>query len=289
MTRTLPPTVVVGIDGSDSALDATRWAANEARARRCPLRVVIAVAWPAGGQIGDPGLGRYHSALVDAAREQVARAAEVAREAAPGLEVEQHVAIGFPVPLLLSESRRASLVVVGSRGLGGVAGLLLGSVAVGVAARAECPVAVIRGSVPAGPDRRPVVVGVDGSPLSERAVAFAFEAAATRGVPLVAVHTWWDTLVDPLWEPMIDWAAIEGEENEVLAERLAGWCTKYPDVAVERVVRRDQPAHALLEQAGQAQLVVVGSRGRGDLRGLLLGSVSHALLHRAECPVVIVR
>ena len=78
-----------------------------------PLRVVTAVAWPAGGQIGDPGLGRYHSALVDAAREQVARAAEVAREAAPGLEVEEHVAIGFPVPLLLSESRRASLVVIG--------------------------------------------------------------------------------------------------------------------------------------------------------------------------------
>jgi nucleotide-binding universal stress UspA family protein len=134
-----------------------------------------------------------------------------------------------------------------------------------------------------------VVVGVDGSPTSEAALAFAFEAAATRGVSLVAVHTWWDLFVDPTMAPLPDWDAIEVDEREVLAERLSGWGEKYPDVPVQRLVERDQPAHALVEQSLRAQLVVVGSRGRGNFAGLVLGSVSHAVLHRAHCPVAVVR
>ena len=147
---------------------------------------------------------------------------------------------------------------------------------------------VVRGSVPAPPEG-PVVVGVDGSPTSEAAVGFAYEAAATRGVPLVAVHTWWDLMVDPTFAPLLDWDALEADEREVLAERLAGWGEKYPDVHVQRLVMHDRPARALLAQAAGAQLVVVGTRGRGGVAGLLLGSVSHALLHHAPCPVAVVR
>jgi len=282
-------TVVVGVDGSESALEAVRWAAREAVRRRATLRLVNACDWPRGTLVGDPGLGhRYHSVLVDAARSQVAAAATVAREAAADVVAEEQVVIGFPIPVLRSEARRAELVVLGSRGLGGVTGLLVGSVAVALAAHADCPVVVVRDAMP-DHDPRPVVVGVDGTPLSESAVAFAFDAAAARRVPLIAVHAWSDLLVDPTMAPLLDWDAIAADESEVLAERLAGWATKYPDVPVERVIRRDRPAHALLEQAGNAQLVVVGSRGRGALSGLMLGSVGHALLHRAGCPVAIVR
>ncbi len=135
----------------------------------------------------------------------------------------------------------------------------------------------------------PVVVGVDGSPTSEAAVGFAYEAAASRRVGLVAVHTWSDTVADPELAVLLDRQVIEDGERRVLAERLAGWGEKFPDVAVERVVTCDGPAHALLGRAAGAQLVVVGSRGRGEFAGLVLGSVSNALVHRAPCPVAVVR
>lgn len=179
-------------------------------------------------------------------------------------------------------------MVVGDRGLGGFLGLLLGSVAVGLAGHAACPVVVVRGpEAPAGVDpASPVVVGVDGSPTGEAAVSFAFEWADQRGAPLVALHTWW---VDPMISPMLDWHATTEAETEVLAERLAGWAEKYPDVVVERVVEQRRAADALRELSERAQLVVVGSRGRGGFQGLVLGSVGHALLHHAECPVAVVR
>jgi nucleotide-binding universal stress UspA family protein len=100
---------------------------------------------------------------------------------------------------------------------------------------------------------------------------------------LVAVHTWGDQRADPIFGALLDW------ERQVLAERLAGWAEKYPDVTVRRVVTRDAPANRLLAQAQQAQLVVVGSHGRGGFAGLVLGSVSHALLYHAPCPVAVVR
>jgi nucleotide-binding universal stress UspA family protein len=148
---------------------------------------------------------------------------------------------------------------------------------------------VVRGEAEERDPAAPVVVGVDGSPLSEAALAFAYEAAVMRKVPLVAVHTWWELILDPHVTSMIDWAALENEEREVLAERLAGWGEKYPDVQVERLVLRDHPGHVLVEQSKRAQLVVVGSRGRGGFTGLVLGSVSHAVLQRAHCPVAVVR
>lgn len=278
-------TVVVGVDGSESALEAVRWAAREAVHRRALIRLVCTAEWAGSGIVPVP---EAYQAVVEDSRAFLATAATTAREVAPGIEVEEQLVIGFPIPVLRSESRRADLLVLGSRGLGGLSGLLVGSVAAALTGRALCPVVVVRGETFPG-DTRPVVLGVDGSPLSEAAVAFAFEAAATRGVRLVAVHTWTDRLTDPTPAPMVDWDALAAEESEVLAERLAGWSAKYPDVVVERVVRRERPARALLEHAEVAQLVVVGSRGRGELTGLVLGSVSHALVQRAPCPVAVVR
>jgi len=285
-------TVVAGVDGSECGLQAVRWAAAEALRRQLPLRLVAAHAWPSGGLVGDPGLGvDYRAVLRDVVLGHLATAAADARQVAPELEIEQVEVTGYPVPVLLGESAHAEIVVLGDRGLGGFTGLLIGSVAVEVTAHASCPVIVVRGSEPdrTGPRPEPVVVGVDGSPTSEAATAFAFEAASLRRVPLVAVHVWRDVLVDATMAPLLDWDVIDSDEREVLAERLAGWSAKYPDVPVRRLVARDRPARALVEESGRAQLVVVGSRGRGGFRGLLLGSVSQALLHNAHCPVAVVR
>jgi nucleotide-binding universal stress UspA family protein len=108
-------------------------------------------------------------------------------------------------------------------------------------------------------------------------------------VPLVVVHAWQDLYIDSLTGAALDWDAIETEEHEVLAERLAGWGQKYPDVPVQRRVVWEGPAPTLIAESEGAQLVVVGSRGRGAAMSLLLGSVSHALLHRARCSVAVVR
>jgi nucleotide-binding universal stress UspA family protein len=284
-------TVVVGFDGSESALTAVRWAAREAVRRRLPLRLVQAFSWPNVRHFGDPGLGfDYHEVLLRAAHEQVSAAADAAAAPAPGVELEQHVATGYPIPMLEDESRHAQLLVLGHRGLGGVTGLLLGSVTAALATHATCPVVVVRGAESLDAlARLPVVVGVDGTPNSEAALAFAFDAADARRVPLIAVHTWWESHADPVLDVVRDWDAIGADEREVLVERLAGWGEKYPDVPVQRIVACDRPARRLLEQAQSAQLVVVGSRGRGTLSCMFLGSVSHALLHHAPCPVGIVR
>lgn len=283
-------TVVVGVDGSESARRAVRWAAQEAVRRGLPLRVVTAFEWVHGEPIGHVALGRsYRDIMLGVARQQLADAVRVAENEQPALDVQPQLVVGFPIRVLIAEAQRAELVVIGDRGLGGVTGLLIGSVAVALAAHGECPVVVVRGEADAPDPTAPVVVGVDGSPTSEAALAFAFEAATARGVPLVAVHTWWDLLVDQTMAPLLDWDAIENEEREVLAERLAGWGEKYPDVRVQRLVMRDRPSRALVEQSMRAQLVVVGSRGRGGAAGLLLGSVSHAVLQRAHCPVAVVR
>jgi nucleotide-binding universal stress UspA family protein len=280
--------VVVGIDGSVAALEAARWAAREAERRRTGLRLVSAFGWRSSGHIGDPGLGAgYRTVMLESTRAEVAEAAAAAAEAAPGVEITDEVVDGFPIPVLTAESQRAELVVVGDRGLGGFTGLLIGSVAVALAAHAACPVVVVRGELPS--PRGPVVVGVDGSPTSEAALAFAFEAAAVRQVPLVAVHAWMDYVADAAVWQLVDWEAVEADECRLLADQLAGWAEKYPHVEVRRTVVKDRPAHALLGQCTGAQLVVVGSRGRGGFTGLVLGSVSHAVLHHAPCPVAVVR
>ena len=276
--------VVVGVDGSASAYRAVEWAVGEAHRRGVGLRLVRAFSWTTADH-PTGWVARYRDEMLDVSRRQVARAVRIAADTRPDVEAESQVAIGAPIEVLSSEARRAQLLVLGDRGLGEVAGLVLGSVAVSLAARGACPVVVVRGER-AGADG-PVVVGVDGSPVSEAALAFAFDAAAARGVDLVAVHAWSPTAIDEELASFVEWDA--SAESAVLAERLAGWGQKYPQVAVRRTVVRDGAVRALVTASAGAQLVVVGSRGRGNAAGLLLGSVSHGVLHGAHCPVAVVR
>ena len=281
--------VVVGVDGSGSAYRAVEWAAAEAARRGVALRLVSAFSWTTSDHPvrHDGRVAQYRDQLLEAARHRLSRAARIAEDTSPGIETAPQVEIGAPIEVLGSEARRAQLLVLGDRGLGGVTGLVLGSVAVALAARGACPVVIVRGET--RNTDGPVVVGTDGSPISEAALGFAFDAAAVRGAELVALHAWSPTAVDKALEPMMDWDAVADEEDAVLAERLSGWEQKYPQITVRRSVVRDGAARALVDASRGAQLVVVGSRGRGNAAGLLLGSVSHGVLHAAQSPVAIVR
>jgi nucleotide-binding universal stress UspA family protein len=280
--------VVVGVDGSDSALDAVRWAVDEAVRRGTGLRVVHAHEIPAGYLPGFVDWHALHEALAAQGKAWLASAREEVEKTAPGLAVEVVEVRAGAVPTLVLESSEAAVLVLGSRGLGGFSGLVIGSTAVELAARADCPVVVVRGAEHSGP----VVVGVDGTPVGEAAIAFAFAAASARGADLVAVHTWTDLLLEVAFAgaaAQLDFSVLAQQAEEVLGERLAGWQEKYPDVTVTRHVSRERASRALLRHAEGAGLLVVGSRGRGGFRGLLLGSTSQHLLHHAPCPVAVVR
>jgi nucleotide-binding universal stress UspA family protein len=281
--------VVVGVDGSGSADRAVEWAAAEAARRGVALRLVSAFSWTTSDHPvrHDGRVAQYRDQLLEAARHRLARAARIAEDTSPGTETAPQVEIGAPIEVLGSEARRAQLLVLGDRGLGGVAGLVLGSVAVALAARGACPVVIVRGET--RNTDGPVVVGIDESTVSEAALRFAFAAAAVRGAELVVLHAWSPTAIDKALEPLMDWDAVANKEDAAIAERLSGWGQKYPQVTLRRSVVRDGAARALVDASRGAQLVVVGSRGRGTAAGLLLGSVSHGVLHAAHCPVAIVR
>ncbi|GAA2896068.1 universal stress protein [Pseudonocardia halophobica] len=291
MTNQLGGAVVAGVDGSDSALDATRWAAADAARRGTRLRLVAAVGWTTFQPAGLPALGQEYQRQVTAraAEEHLEAAVAAAREVAPGVEIEREVRGGEAPVVLRTESERAALVVVGTRGRGGFSGLLLGSVAVAVATHAECPVVVVRGtSAPDGP----IVVGVDGSDgggENEAALGVAFEEASRRSVPLVAVHAWSEAVLDPFLVPLLDRTVVQAEQEKALEGRLAGWTAKYTGVDVRAVIVVDGAARELVDRSTGAALVVVGSRGRGTVAGALLGSVSQAVLHHAASPVAVVR
>lgn len=281
-------TVVVGVDGSDDSLRAVRWAAAEAGRRGVPLRLVHAFDHTVEHVVGQPTVGEQErEVLMDQAHRLLTGAAAAAETAVPGLEVQAQLVTGYPVPVLADESGRAQLVVLGAAGRGRFLELLAGSVASGLAAHGRCPVVVVRGED--GGPAAPVVVGIDGTPASETAIAFGFEAAAARHAPLVAVHAWQTPLVGTVPADPAVVSAVEAAAHEILAERLAGWGEKFPDVLVRRVVLNDRPAPLLVREARGAQLLVVGSRGHGLVAGAFLGSVGHALVHRAPCPVAVVR
>jgi nucleotide-binding universal stress UspA family protein len=227
-------------------------------------------------------------ALRRTAEERLAAAAAQVAEVAPDVAVSQEVTTGMPAALLVSLSAEAQLAVVGHRGLGGFAGLVIGSVGTALAAHAACSVVVVRGPDATRQDG-PIVVGLDGSPQSEAALAFAVEAAVARRVPLRAVRAWLDPAVPYVVTGPADWDEEVRRQQGLLSEQLVEWREKYPDLRVEPVLMQDRPAHALAQSTGGAQLVVVGSRGRGGLTGMLLGSVSQAMLQHAECPVAVVR
>ncbi|PWU49236.1 universal stress protein UspA [Micromonospora globispora] len=282
--------VVVGVDGSPSALDAVRVAAREAAARHRPLRVVHAFMWPLfGTPLGPVPFAPPDAGFRHEADKLVAEAVDEARKTVSEIEVTGEVVEGAATPVLRSESRDAALLVLGHRGLGGFAELLVGSTAVHVTSHADCPVLVVRAEPRAD---GPVVVGVDGSALSTEAVGFAFAEAAQRGTDLVAVHAWlYPTPVGPgdIAPLVYDPDELKAEETRVLAESLAGWSERYPEVRVHQRLVAGPPARVLTEESTGAQLTVVGAQGRGAFTGMLLGSVSHALLHHARSPLAIVR
>ncbi len=288
-------TIVVGTDGSAASATAVSWAAELASSRHLDLEIVHGLQIAALGHGGGrPGT----DVLVEAVRQDGERVVALARTLAaqvdPDLVITTETPIEAPAPLLAERSRRARLVVVGATGSSGLAGMLLGTTTATLVNHAHSPVAVIRGrrSSAPGSEPGPVVVGVDGSPPSELAIAAAFDEASSRGAPLVAVHAWSDVADEDFSDTiriMPRWAAVKEDEERLLAQRLAGWQEKYPDVEIRRVLRRDRPRHALLEAAEKAQLVVVGNRGRGGFTGMRLGSTGQALVQHAGCPVLVVR
>ncbi|MFC9786680.1 universal stress protein [Rhodococcus sp. NPDC127528] len=289
--------IVVGVDGSESASEAVVWAARTAAARALPLLLVSVVHVPAY-YYTEPYLARgYGDELTNAGRAHLDGAAVLAKEAAEDvgdLTVDTKLHEGRIAEILLQYSPTAAMIVLGSRGLGEFTGAVLGSVTRSVAAHSTAPVAVIRGRTLDGrpPTEGPVVVGVDGSEVSEAALAAAFEEASARRAPLIAVNVWSDVSVQPSLGATADdphWSAIQAAEEAVLSERLAGWIEQYPDVSVQRVVGRDRPVRVLSDYSERAQLLVVGSHGRGGFKGMLLGSTSTALMNSADCPVLIVR
>ena len=186
------------------------------------------------------------------------------------------------------------MVVLGYRGHGGVlARSFLGSVSSALVHHAHCPVAVIHedGAMTGNLPRAPVLVGIDGSPASEAATAIAFEEASRRGVDLAALHAWIDPRVSGSKGLFQDskWDAQLADEEETLAERLAGWHERYPDVEIRRRIEIGDPARWLIEASERAQLIVVGSHGCGWCSGRLLGSVGAAVVNRAKIPVIVAR
>jgi len=284
--------IVVGVDGSPAANAAAVWAAREAAMRNVPLTVVHAVKAIVPTYPGIPlpaGVGVWQE---EQGRQVLEQAAKIAREAVRGdrvVDVTTELAFGAPVSALVGMSAEVEMVVVGGSGRGAVSRLLLGSVSSSVVHSAHCPVAVIRDEDPLMPHpmQAPVLVGLDGSPASELAVAIAFDEASRRGVELIALHAWSD--VEVLDVAGLDWAAVKAEAERSLAEQLAGWQERYPDVTVHRLVECDHPARQLIERSESAQLVVVGSHGRAGVSGALLGSVSNAIVHSVRMPVIVAR
>lgn len=298
MSEQMSAGIVVGVDGSEASNAAVAWAAHESELRRIPLTLVhvvvptspvVSPAWPGVPAPADVARAqREHARHVLELAGKLAAASVSADRAG---QIQAEVMFGAVVSTLVARTARAEMVVVGCRGQAALARVLLGSVSSGLIHHAHCPVAVIHDGDQPAPDA-PIVVGIDGSAASESATAIAFDEASRRGVELIALHAWSD--MGPLdfgrpGQAPVEWTSLKVGEEEVLAERLAGWRSRYPDVSVHRVVVADRPAPRLLERAETAQLLVVGSHGRGGFAGMLLGSVGSTVAQAARIPVIVAR
>ena len=284
--------IVVGVDGSASSLAAVEAATREARWRDADLHVVHAFIWPLMHvPLGPSELGPPEGGLRNMAKRLVAEAENHARTVAPDVKVTSAMVTGEPLTVLQAQSRDAQLIVIGSRNMGGFVGLMVGSTAVHLAAHGHCPTLVTRAP---GNAAGPVLLGVDGSPAGAGAIEFAFAEAALRGADLLAIHAWtpWNAPMPQPVDPARPYAGTPGalaeREASLLSTALAGHQDRYPSVRVERQAVRQGTREALIEASRTAQLLVVGARGRGGFAGLLLGSVSQAMLNHAHCPVAVV-
>jgi len=280
--------IVVGTDGTMAGAAAVRWAATEAARRNVLLRIVHCFDWDydssrQGCEAGTADAARYLAGTVTTA------ALHQARAVAPGIWLEADALIGDAASHLIELSGAVALVVVGSRGRGGLAGLLLGSVSRRVAVHAECPVVVVRGR---GDERGPVVAGVDVSPRGETVLQHAYEAAEALGCPLHVAHSY-APVVSP-WVGAVPAATIptrvqDDAERDRLYALLTPWRDKYAHIGTTVSLSHQPAASALAAASAGARLLVVGSHGHGAVSGALLGSTSLYLLHHADCPVLVVR
>lgn len=297
--RNAAHSVVVGVDGSSQAHAAVRWAVREAVMRHATLTVVhVAESLPAVASTLDWPVGQIPAEVLEihenTARSIIAEAVTIARHSAGSgdrPEIIGELKFGKPVPNLADLSKQAQMVVVGCRGeTGWQHRRLLGSVSTGLIHHAHCPVAVIHDETMSSlqSQRSPVLLGIDGSPSSEGATEIAFDEASWRGVDLVALHVLTDS-ADMSGFFGMEWSALQSTARKTLAERLGDWQKRYPEVNVNLEVEFEQPVRQLLDHAERAQLVVVGSHGRGGFTGMLLGSVSTAVAQESRVPVIVAR
>ncbi|WP_406830652.1 universal stress protein [Pedococcus sp. KACC 23699] len=283
-----PPPIVVGLDGQDHTRDALDWALAEAVRRRCGMHLVHGRSVPVQGPHIEPLM-----ATSDAVAKRVlTEATQRIRGVSGAIEVTTSTGIGSPAALLVEASRSAQLVVVGARGRGALASAFLGSTSLDVAAHAHCPVTVVRTLPPTSDPGEGVVVGYDTSDLSDAALGEGFRQAEQRGLPLTVVHTWTVEYADTgmvVLDPDELRSRLGDQVTTATEEAVAAWSEKYPQVRVRSRVLDAHPVSALVEASRDAALVVVGSRGLGGFRGMLLGSVSQGVLHGAHCPVMVVR
>ena len=282
--------VVVGIDGSEAALAALDWAVGEAVERHRRLRVVHVFVWPLFDHVplGPLPAGPPSSGLRAAAQGILDEAERRASMLSPGLTVEGTIRTGTAGPAMLAEAEDAELVVVGSRGLGGFAGLVLGSVSSLLAAHASCPVVVTRALTPhrGRPAGDTVVVGVEDLETSAATIEFALAEASRLGASLTLI-----SCLPPgsaiYGVPLLS-EEIVTTQRELLTAAANEWQQKFPEVAIKDELIRGTPAQTLVNASKTARLVVVGARGSGGFAGLRLGSVSQQVLHHAASPVAIV-
>ncbi|GAA3168253.1 MULTISPECIES: universal stress protein [Nonomuraea] len=264
--------ILVGVDGSQAGLAAVAWAAREAALRDVPL--LVAHAMPRWAY--ETGCGPYAEVgawLREGGRSVLEAAEERAGREQPKIAVDTTFLPDDPRTALIAAADAAELLVVGNHGVGGFRGMLLGSVAYGVAGHAPCDVVVVR--EPPLPQPEEIVAGVDGSPASYGVLEFAFKEARLRAARLRVVHA-------RLTHPGPSGPEETPRHTGPVAER-------YPDVALVEESVHGHPVDVLLQAASRAALLVAGSHGHRAFAGMVLGSVTHELLHRAPCPLAVVR
>jgi nucleotide-binding universal stress UspA family protein len=287
MDTQLENPIVVGVDGSVSSDLAVEWAADAAQLRERQLKIVYVMEAPG------PRIAYEHvsAELSAAARELTSRAESIARARHPALRIDSAAVHDDTAHALIRESDHASMVVVGNRGHGGFYDLVLGSTSLQTAMYAHCPVAVIRPRAEATEpsSRGRIIVGVDGSPRSAASLELAFAEADLRDVGLTAVHAWLGVMGEESagMAYMHETDVLEANASTLLQEAIAGWRARYPQVDVREIAVQGSAAGALINQSMGAEVVVVGCRGHGGFAGLLLGSVSQAVIHHAGCPVLV--